>query len=96
MAQSGGGWLDELEAWSEPFLEALGHPARRHWAPYYLRGLLLPGERKSVQPMALRLGLPAHDQLQHFIASPAWDDGPLRRVLAERADRLVGGPGRRW
>lgn len=43
--------------------------------------------------MAARLGLPGHDQLQHFVASPAWDDAPLWRVLAERADRLVGGPG---
>ena len=42
--------------------------------------------------MAARLGLSGHDQLQHFIASPAWDDGPLWRVLAEQADRLVGGP----
>jgi SRSO17 transposase len=31
--------------------------------------------------------------LQHFIASPAWDDGPLWTVLAHGADRLVGGPG---
>src|SRR3712207_3699776 len=43
--------------------------------------------------MAARLGLSGHDQLHHFITSPAWDDGPLWRVLAERADRLVGGPG---
>jgi len=55
----------------------VGHPARRHWAPYYLRGLLLPGERKSVQPMSVRLGLPAHDQLHNFVASPACDGAPL-------------------
>src|SRR3712207_6357031 len=42
--------------------------------------------------MAASLGLSGHDQLQHFIASPAWDDAPLWRVLAEQADRLVGGP----
>jgi SRSO17 transposase len=55
--------------------------------------LMGPGERKSLQPMAARLGLSGHDQLHHFITSPAWDDGPLWRVLAERADRLLGGPG---
>jgi SRSO17 transposase len=91
MARRGGGWLDELEAWSEPFLEALGHPARRHWAPYYLRGLLLPGERKSVQPMSARLGLPAHDQLHNFVASPAWDGAPLEAALAAKADAMLGG-----
>jgi SRSO17 transposase len=92
MTREGGGWLDELERWSEPFLDALDHPARRHWAPYYLRGLLLPGERKSVQPMSTRLGLPAHDQLHNFVASPAWDGSALEAVLAAKADALVGGP----
>jgi SRSO17 transposase len=60
-------------------------------APLYVRGLLGSGERKSIQPMAERLGLPGHDQLHHFISSPAWDDAPLWRVLAEQADRQVGG-----
>jgi SRSO17 transposase len=82
----------ELAAWSEPFLEALDHPARRHWAPHHLRGLLLPGERKSVQPIAARLGLPAHDQLHNFVASPAWDGAPLEAVPAAEADAMLGGP----
>ena len=82
----------DLDRWLAPFLAALGHKKRRTWAPLYLRGLMGPGERKSLQPMAARLGLPGHDQLHHFIASPTWDDGPLWRVLAERADRLLGGP----
>ena len=82
----------DLDRWLAPFLAALGHKKRRTWAPLYLRGLMGPGERKSLQPMAARLGLPGHDQLHHFITSPTWDDGPLWRVLAERADRLLGGP----
>jgi SRSO17 transposase len=81
----------DLEAWLAPFLAAMGRKTRRTWAPLYLRGLLGPGERKSLQPMAARLGLAGHDQLQHFIASPAWDDGPLWTELAREADRLVGG-----
>ena len=91
MAEAGGAGGD-LDAWLAPFLAALGHKRRRTWAPLYVRGLLGPGERKSLQPMAARLGLPGHDQLQHFVASPAWDDGPLWAVLAKKADRLVGGP----
>src|SRR4051794_10873120 len=82
----------DLDHWLKPFLAVLGHKKRRDWAPLYLRGLLGPSVRKSLQPMAASLGLPGHDQLQHFIASPAWDDGPLWRVLAEEANRLVGGP----
>ena len=68
-----GGIGGDLDRWLEPFLAALGHKKRRLWAPLYLRGLLGPSERKSLQPMATSLGLSGHDQLQHFIASPAWD-----------------------
>jgi SRSO17 transposase len=82
----------DLDEWLKPFLEVVGRKTRRSWAPLYVRGLLGPGERKSLQPMALQLGLGGHDQLQHFIASPAWDDGPLWTVLAQQADRMIGGP----
>src|SRR5215208_6777002 len=82
----------DLDEWLKPFLEVVGRKTRRSWAPLYVRGLLGPGERKSLQPMAMQLGLGGHDQLQHFIASPAWDDAPLWTVLAHAADRMVGGP----
>ena len=81
-----------LDAWLAPFLDVMGRATRRRWAPLYLHGLLGPDGRKGLQPLAARLGLGGHDQLQHFIASPAWDDAPLRRVLAGEADALVGGP----
>ena len=42
--------------------------------------------------MAARLGVPGHDQLQHFVASTAWDDAALWTALAHEADRLVGRP----
>jgi SRSO17 transposase len=88
-----GDGLRDLDGWLEPFLDVMGRKTRREWAPFYVRGLLGPGERKSLQPMAARLGLPGHDQLQHFVASTAWDDSPLWTVLAQEADRLVGGSG---
>jgi SRSO17 transposase len=81
----------DLDHWLEPFLAVTGRSTRRKMAPLYLRGLLGSGGRKSVQPMAERLGLPGHDQLHHFISSPAWDDAPLWRVLAEQVDRQVSG-----
>src|SRR5947209_8035137 len=70
----------------------MGRVTRRRWAPLYLHGLIGPDGRRSLQPLAARLGLGGHDQLQHFIASLAWDDAPLRRVLVGEADALVGGP----
>src|SRR3712207_4389662 len=85
-------WERAFAEWLAPFLEALGHKTRQRWAPVYVRGLLGPGERKSVQPMAARVAPADCDQLHHFISSPAWQTAPLAAVLAREADRLVGGP----
>lgn len=82
---------DDLDRWLTPFLDVMGRSTRRRWGPLYVRGLLGPDGPKSIQPIAARLGLSGHDQLHHFVSSAAWDDAPLWRVLAEQADRLVGG-----
>jgi len=60
--------------------------------PLYVAGLIGPGGRKSVQPMAQRLGLASHDQLHHFVSAGVWDAAPLAAELMLQADRLVGGP----
>jgi SRSO17 transposase len=49
----------------------------------YLRGLLLEGRRKSIQPMAARLGEVHYQALHHFVAVSPWDWRPVRRRLAE-------------
>jgi SRSO17 transposase len=85
-------WRVELERWLEPFLVRLAHPARRAMCPLYVAGLIGPGDRKSVQPMAERLGLLSHDGLHHFIAAGVWEAGPLETELMVMADRLLGGP----
>ena len=87
-----GPWEQDLARWMAPFLAALGHKGRPRWAPVYLQGLLGPGGRKSVQPMAARLAPDDHEQLHHFIATSAWDPAPLESALAHEAERLVGGP----
>ena len=50
--------------------------------PLYVAGLIGPGERKSIAPMAERLGLSAHDQLHHFVSAGTWDAAPLLEELA--------------
>ena len=85
-------WETALQTWLEPFLAHLGHPARRRMCPLYVAGLLGPGERKSLQPIAARLAPADYDQLHHFVAVGPWDDAPLRAELLVQADRLVGGP----
>jgi SRSO17 transposase len=84
-------WRDELGRWLKPFLDCLGHKARRQMCPLYVSGLIGPGDRKSVQPMAERLAPNDYDQLHHFIAGGVWDAAPLERELLIQADRLVGG-----
>lgn len=84
-------WHHELAHWLEPFLTRLGHKARRRMCPLYISGLIGPGERKSVQPMAARLAPGEYDQLHHFVAAGVWDAAPLEAELLVQADRLVGG-----
>ncbi|QCO03712.1 transposase (plasmid) [Azospirillum argentinense] len=85
-------WEAELDVWLEPFLDALGHKARRRWAPVYIRGLYGRTERKSVQPIAAEVTPGDYDQLHNFIASRSWDTAPLGAILVQTADQLVGGP----
>lgn len=87
----GAGWQGDLERWLAPFLERLGHKARRRMCPLYLPGLTGPGDRKSIQPMAERLGLGSHDRLHHFVSAGRWDAAPLLEELARKADGLFGG-----
>ncbi len=84
-------WRDELGRWLKPFLDRLGHKARRQMCPLYVSGLIGPGDRKSIQPMAKRLALGECDQLHHFIAAGVWDAAPVETELLIQADRLVGG-----
>jgi SRSO17 transposase len=84
-------WNAELRTWLSPFLEKLGHKARRQMCPLYVAGLIGPGDRKSVQPMAERLVPGGYDQLHHFVAAGVWDAAPLETELLIQADRLVGG-----
>src|SRR3954462_13912162 len=86
------GWEDGRERWLGPFLARLGRKEQRRWAPFYLKGLILPGERKSVEPMAARVAPGDLQQLHHFISTSPWATAPLEEELVKAADRLVGGP----
>jgi SRSO17 transposase len=86
------GWERDLERWLEPFLVRLSRQAQRRWAPVYLQGLLLPGERKSVEPMANRVAPGDVQQLHHFVSTSPWATAPLEDELVRQAERLVGGP----
>lgn len=83
-------WRGDLETWLTPFVSALGHKTRGRMCPAYVAGLIDPGDRKSVQPMAVRDGAVSYDQLHHFIADGVWDGTSLEAALLAEADGLVG------
>lgn len=86
-------WQADLERWLAPYLEVLGNKTRRRMCPAYIAGLIGPGDRKSIQPMAARSDVIAYDWLHHFIGAGLWDSAPLEATLWRQADELVGGDG---
>jgi len=83
-------WQTDLDRWLAPFVVALRHKTRARMCPAYIAGLIGPGDRKSVQPMATRAGEVGYDQLHHFVAAGVWDSAPLEAALLKKADGLVG------
>ena len=83
------GVRERLEAFAGEVFEPLPRRDQREKGATYLRGLLLDGRRKSMQPMAQHLGVD-HQRLQQFVISSTWDVEPVRTRLAARAVEVVG------
>src|SRR3954449_1169039 len=70
-----------LAAYLDTIVGGLGHASRAASAQAYCTALLLPGERKSIEPMAARLDpahVPArHQSLHHVVAQAEWDDAAV-------------------
>jgi SRSO17 transposase len=92
------GLESRFEKYVEVLVKALGHASREQPACWYLRGLMLPGERKSVEPMAARVHpqdvRSAHQRMHHLVADSEWSDQSLLSAVAgEVAPALArGGP----
>jgi len=75
-----------FEGYADVMVEALGHADRATPARWYLRGLMLPGERKSVEPMAARVQpqnvRSAHQSMHHLVADSEWSDTGLLAAVA--------------
>ncbi len=65
----------------------MGHADRREPLRGYQTGLVLPGARGSVEPMAARLAptrvRQTHQSLHHLVADAPWDGGPVRKAVRE-------------
>ena len=64
---------DQLLGFLKPVVAELGRSERRTAAVRYVHGLLMPGQRKSIEPMAQRLGVDAQS-LQQFVSDSPWSE----------------------
>lgn len=80
-------------AYVEAITSTLGHADRA--APFrsYCAGLLLPGDRKSVEPMAARVQpgrvQAAHQSLHHFVAKSDWSDDAVLGAVRARVLPII-------
>ena len=74
-------------AYVERLAIALGHQDRHEPLRAYVTGLCLPGERKSIEPMAARIDprhvRARHQSMHHFVAEAPWDATAVLRVARE-------------
>ncbi|MGW6396206.1 IS701 family transposase [Streptomyces sp. NPDC055103] len=80
----------DLEDFAAEVFEPFARNDQRRWGQVYLRGLLADGQRKSVEPMAARLGEDGNRQaLAHFITTSPWDPAHVRARLAWRMEAAI-------
>ena len=81
----GAGNESRLASYLEHLASTLGHADRRAPFGFYCKGLILPGERKSVEPIAARVEprrvQGAHQSLHHFVANADWSQEALLRQV---------------
>jgi len=73
-----------LEQFLIDLLEPVGRSERRHWGSVYVRGLLLNGERKSIEPMAERLPEGNVQAMQQFVGQSPWEWNSVWERLGQR------------
>ena len=91
--------LERLDEYASEFMADFGLIIRRYWAGVYLQGLMLDGERKSIQPLAQRVNVPGWhgdtmQALQQFVNQSPWDEQAVlrtyRRLLAAALAEAAG------
>ncbi|MFZ2176015.1 MAG: IS701 family transposase, partial [Rhodococcus sp. (in: high G+C Gram-positive bacteria)] len=79
---------ERLDSFVNEVFSSLARKDRVATAGVYARGLMLHGERKSMQPMAQRLGVD-HQRLQQFVTNSPWNVEPVRMALSRKACDLI-------
>src|SRR3972149_4729973 len=80
-----------LQQFLEDLTEPMGRSERRLWARGYREGLLRDGERKSMEPMAARLGADVQ-ALRQFLGESPWEVEEVQHRLARKVVDLLSEP----
>ena len=87
-----------FEDYCNVMVDALSHADRATPTRWYLRGLMLPGGRKSVEPMAARVHpqdvRSAHQSMHHLVADSQWSDQALLAKVAQEVVPVLSEAGR--
>src|ERR1019366_8711513 len=84
----------QLQEFVESFAPELGRSERRHWCAKYLEGLLIEGERKSIEPMAARVSGGDEQAMEQFVnQSPREHAALMFRLRAQVFARREKTPG---
>ena len=78
-----------LQEFIEDVTEPMGRSERRHWARVYVQGLLLDGERKSIEPMASRIEGADVQALRQFVGQSPWAVEEVEPRLAHKIVDLL-------
>lgn len=90
--------LERLESYATRMRPGFTHSRQPLWCGVYLRGLLMEGERKSIEPLSSRVSLPAalgpvadpEQALQQFVNQSSWDEAAVaRHYRAAMAEALA-------
>ena len=80
-----------LSDFLQELVAPMGRSERRAWARKYLEGLLLDGERKSIEPMAARVGADVQ-ALRQFAGQSPWAVEEVQRALAQKGVDTLSEP----
>lgn len=78
-----------LVGFAEEVFAPMRRADQRRWGEVYLRGLMLDGRRKSIEPMAARLPDGDEQCLQQFVNQSPWEWSPVRARLARRMQHEI-------
>lgn len=81
-----------LHAFLDELLAPLGRSERRHWARVYIQGLLLDGERKSIEPIAERMAGADVQALRQCVGQSPWTVEEVQRRLAQKVVDVLSAP----